>query len=369
MTLTRTSAFLIITTVLIASLSIPNLLDPNQGWLYIVEELVGFFLMILGYFVFRKNVEKAVYQLEERFKWEEQPLIRFWNEVLAICKYGFSTGFVILVGAYVFFYFYGEPEYFQLKVQQNLERGFTGHPDYHEPTTFSVFHFLEEIFGGTFLFFIGLFGVEEAFLFNENRQEKALKKERIEKERALSKVNALKNQLNPHFMFNTLNVLSGLVYEDVEKSESFIKKLSEVYRYVLEQSEEVVTSLEKEIKFIESYIYLQKIRFEDKLSVQFNINNNKKHWFVPTLTLELLVENAIKHNIIDIHQPLAIKIETAGNFLVVSNNLQLRKEPIQSTGIGLKNLQERLKLLDMPQAKFEATEEKFIAMIPLLKPD
>jgi two-component system LytT family sensor kinase len=202
-----------------------------------------------------------------------------------------------------------------------------------------------------------------------NRQsQKKIELEKILKEQAQLKANVLKKQLDPHFMFNTLNVLSGLVYQDADKSAQFIKELSRVYRYVLEQSEELVSTVKQEFNFLESYLFLLKIRFEDKISITIDIPSNRKDWLLPSMTLELLVENAVKHNVVDSERPLYLNFSIKNNQLVVKNNLQQRNNFKESLGLGLKNLKTRLDLLGKKNYHFGIVENDFVAIIPFINP-
>ncbi|MEM8891085.1 MAG: sensor histidine kinase, partial [Bacteroidota bacterium] len=182
------------------------------------------------------------------------------------------------------------------------------------------------------------------------------------------KASVLSKQLDPHFMFNTLNVLSGLIYQDVDKSAQFIKELSKVYRYVLEQSEELVSTVEQEFQFLESYLYLLKIRFDDKIPVSFDIPANRKKWLLPSMTLELLVENAIKHNVVDREQPLHLHFSIKNDELIVKNNLQRRTNINSSLGLGLSNLKKRLELLGKDNYSFLVLGNEFVAIVPLIDP-
>ncbi len=202
---------------------------------------------------------------------------------------------------------------------------------------------------------------------NDEKKKLLLLNEQMEKEQVIAQYETLKNQINPHFLFNSLNVLSSLVHEDVNKAEEFIEEFASIYRYVLETSENDLVPLQREVDFAESYLFLQKIRFGDNLRVDFNINGPIDKIVIIPLSLEVLVENCIKHNKISSQAPLHISIYMEDNFIVVKNNLQERNEKVNSTGIGLKNITERYWLYNQSKVITEQTNETFIAKVPLIK--
>jgi len=201
----------------------------------------------------------------------------------------------------------------------------------------------------------------------QEKNELLLRSERQEKENILSQFETLKNQVNPHFLFNCLNALALLVHDAPHTAETFISKLTKVYRYVLDFRDKILVPLEEELLFLSNYFYLQKIRFETNLNLHQDIPPIYLSHQIPPLTLQLLVENAIKHNIISRTQPLTIEIFVEDDFLVVKNNLQFRKEKEDSTGIGIQNLSKRYQYLCEPQPTFHHTEEFYIAKVPLIK--
>ncbi len=192
-------------------------------------------------------------------------------------------------------------------------------------------------------------------------------KERLEKENMRSQLESLKTQISPHFLFNSFNALLSLIDSDKEKAKQFLLELSKVYRYVLEQKDNLVVELKDELKFINSYIYLNKIRFGVNLLFETDIDAENLSKFIPPLTLQSLVENAIKHNIISENKPLTIKITNEKEMLIVTNNLQSRSEKIISTGIGLNNLKERYFLLGNKAPEFGIINNEYIAKIPLIE--
>jgi len=190
--------------------------------------------------------------------------------------------------------------------------------------------------------------------------------ETLKREKAESQYAALKNQVNPHFLFNSLNSLSSLINISPEKAIEFIDKFSKIYRYVLEVNEKIVVELREELDFLQSYYFLQKIRFGNNLEISTDIEASKLMNLIPPLSLQILIENAIKHNEISSEHPLKIKVCTENNFLIISNNLQLKKKLDSSTGIGLKNLMQHYDHLTDAKPEFFATQNEYISKIPLL---
>ena len=193
-------------------------------------------------------------------------------------------------------------------------------------------------------------------------------RQQIEKGVAQAQFESLKNQVNPHFLFNSLNVLSSLVHIDAVLSEKFIDQLAKSYRYLLEQKDNELVPLKTEIDFVQSFTFLLKIRFEEKLQVKIELPVEVMNYFIAPLTLQLLIENAVKHNTISAEAPLIITIFTDSNdYLIVSNNLQLRAQQMASTHVGLKNIISRYKLLTSVLPEFKVENEKYIARIPLIE--
>lgn len=177
---------------------------------------------------------------------------------------------------------------------------------------------------------------------------------------------ALKNQVNPHFLFNSLNVLSALIDESSDKAKEFVDRFSRIYRCILESSEIGLALLSEEIKFLNDYFHLQKIRYGDKITLDINVPSISLEQYLPTLSLQLLVENAIKHNEVSSKNPLHIKVLEKDNYLVVKNKIQPRSSKEMSTGQGLKNLADRYSMLSELKPSFVIEKGYFIASIPLL---
>jgi len=174
---------------------------------------------------------------------------------------------------------------------------------------------------------------------------------------------SLKNQVNPHFLFNSLNVLTSLVGEN-DDAVKYIKKLSDVYRYLLENKDKQTVNLSTELKFAEAYIYLHQIRFGENLKA--NINVPDKNFSIVPLSLQMLIENAIKHNIISEDMPLSIDISSSENYIIVKNNLQIKNTRETSLNIGLENIKKRYGYLTDKEVVIEKGENSFVVKLPLL---
>jgi LytS/YehU family sensor histidine kinase len=175
----------------------------------------------------------------------------------------------------------------------------------------------------------------------------------------------LKLQLNPHFLFNSLNTLSSLIYDDQAKSAEFIRKLSDVYRYVLDNRNKELVSLGEELEFIRAFAFLQGLRFQGMIDFRFDIDELLLEKKIAPMTLQLLVENAVKHNVASRKMPLWIEIRTGVKEISVTNNYQPR-EGQESTGVGLKNIASRYEFLSGRQVKILKDELHFKVIIPLI---
>ena len=177
----------------------------------------------------------------------------------------------------------------------------------------------------------------------------------------------LKGQVNPHFLFNCFNTLSSLITEDPERAEVFLNELSKVYRYLLRNNESGLSTLQNELKFIQSYFQLLKTRHGDAVQFQVEVDKRYESYLLPSLSLQLLVENAVKHNVLSRNKPLAIDIFTmAGNKLAVNNNLQRRTVKGPSNRIGLDNIRAKYELLEQPGFQVLEDARNFTVILPLI---
>lgn len=189
----------------------------------------------------------------------------------------------------------------------------------------------------------------------------------LEKENVLAQYETLKNQVNPHFLFNSLNVLASLIKKKPEQAYTFTKEFAKIYRVALTLKENLLINLSEEIDFVQSYIYLQKMRFGESLHVNVNIPSHYLSCFVPPFSLQLIVENAIKHNIVSEDRPLFIDVYCEDQVLIVRNNLQIRSDHNgSSTGIGSKNLTQRYSLISKEQPLFYTDAAYYYVKLPLI---
>ena len=199
----------------------------------------------------------------------------------------------------------------------------------------------------------------------QNAKQEVVEQKLIAKS-ANAQFESLKNQLDPHFLFNSLNVLDSLIEENPELAQRFTNSMSKIYRYVLEQKDKELVSVEEEIDFAKTYCELLKTRFEDAVTFDFNISEEDKKGFVVPLSLQLLLENSIKHNFATSSKPLNIKIFTEKRNLIIENNLQTRELPNTSTGVGLANIVSRYNLLTERNVFVEKSEAFFRVKLPIL---
>ena len=205
-----------------------------------------------------------------------------------------------------------------------------------------------------------------AVFYYRYKQENKVKEQKIIAGTASAKFDALKNQLDPHFLFNSLNVLTSLIEENPEAATRFTTSLSKVYRYVLEQKNKDLVSVEEELKFARLYMTLIKMRFEDSIVFTLPEKLNNPEAKVVPLSLQLVLENAVKHNIVTPSKKLHISIIEKEGSLVVENNLQPKQVVKPSTGVGLHNIKQRYYLLTDRPVKIQKTEKIFSIAIPLL---
>ncbi len=206
----------------------------------------------------------------------------------------------------------------------------------------------------------------ETYQLRVQNKELQLQAERQEKERISSQLIALRNQINPHFLFNCLNTLRAMIPEN-EDARLFIQHMSATYRYMLDHQEENFATLTDELKFAEDYVYLQQVRFRDAFRYEVRIPEETMKKCLPSGALQLLVENAIKHNAASRSKPLQVEVYSEEDFIVVQNNYQPRPEGgAESMGIGQSNLIKRLQFFTNREAEFFQQGEHYFAKVPLL---
>jgi sensor histidine kinase YesM len=208
--------------------------------------------------------------------------------------------------------------------------------------------------------------ISSQLIYMSQKQQKiSLENEVLRAEYMRSRYEALKNQVDPHFLFNSLNTLNSLIKIDADKAQEYVQQLSYVFRYTLQNAE--VISLNEELKFTKAYCHLMKIRYGNNLDFEYNIDEKLYDYLIIPLSLQTLVENAIKHNVVSNKQPLRVKIEGDGESVKVSNPIQLKKEVETGERIGLVNLAERYKLMWKKEIVTVKTENTFEVTVPLMK--
>jgi two-component system, LytTR family, sensor kinase len=206
---------------------------------------------------------------------------------------------------------------------------------------------------------------ESIYFMNELRQS-VQEKETLKRERLHAQLNALKTQVNPHFLFNNLNTLVSVIPENQQQAIDFVQQLSKVYRHILEVRDEDSIPLREELDVLKAYSFLLKTRFGNNLAVSISVPDEKLKQKIVPLSLQILMENAIKHNIVSSTRPLSIEVFSQNGSIVVSNNLQIKNQVNESTGIGLDNIRNRYKLLGNRQVKVQNSGDNFTVSIPLI---
>ena len=214
---------------------------------------------------------------------------------------------------------------------------------------------------------IMIIAIYESIYFMNELRSSVEESENLKRESLSAQLNALRSQVNPHFLFNNLNTLSSLIPENPEHAVNFVQQLSKVYRHILEVKDEKSIPLKEELEVLNAYTFLLKTRFEKNLEVTINIPAEKLQQKIVPLSLQILMENAIKHNIISMEKPLSIRVFTEDGNLVVSNNLQVKNQVIENTGIGLDNIRNRYKLLGDKTVKVVSDHNSFNVYIPMIE--
>jgi two-component system, LytTR family, sensor kinase len=284
-------------------------------------------------------VDELILQfLDKKISWLHNPLKRF--TINALLEVGLVLILILMVH-YFFLY----------KV-----RG-AGMNEIYEKTLNAVIY-------GIF-FIVGSIVVKNTVFFFRNWKQAAVNEEKLKREILTVEFEALKSQVNPHFLFNNLTALTSLVYKDQDKAARFINQLAEVYRYILEFGKEEIVSLATEKKLLNNFVYLYGIRYEDGLKINVNIPDEENRYIIP-MALQILLENAIKHNMLSPENPLKVEIRLEGEYISVWNNLQPKTVLQPSNKLGLKNIQSRYKYLTEKEVFIERTETYFLVKISVL---
>lgn len=289
--------------------------------------------------------------LDKHFKWETGPVKRLSLQIGLNTVHSFLLMFIIISG-YSFMLSLLLPE----AVRKAQVSG-----------AYPVIRNLVYVFIVIFLLYQVAY---ISYYFFRQWSNALLEKERLQKENISSQLQALQAQVNPHFLFNSLSSLISLIEADKDLAVEFVQELSDVYRYLLQQKNETLVKVCDEMKFINSFIYLHKARCGENLKTEINIDHKFSNYLIPPHTLQILTENAIKHNVISGSRPLTIKIYTDGNEnITVENNLQKKISSQKNTGLGLENISERYRLLGRRNIKIEDAPGIFRVTVPVIKPE
>ncbi|NBW33955.1 MAG: histidine kinase [Cytophagia bacterium] len=317
--------------------------------------IVGFFVRLPKFSQFTIQAHIAIYFVSIFlivFVWESiRNIDRYLNKALPFEKnIPLRITVQLLAGALIgllvrlFLYYYGEP---QLPFKLD---------DMFAAATWVIYILFPGVIN------LGFF----TYHFIIRWQSSVMQNERLEREKAQVQFDNLKNQLNPHFLFNALSSLNSLIMENQRLASEFVQQLSRVYRYVLQYKDQSSVSLSTELNFIQHYISLLQTRFQQALTITVAVDKEAEEQRIVPVTLQILIENAIKHNIVSAELPLHIEIFTSGDYLVVSNNLQQRKHVESSNKLGLKNMQSLYKFLSDKPVQIEQTAIRFSVKVPLL---
>jgi len=244
--------------------------------------------------------------------------------------------------------------------------------DYCNPQTgnfpgVSVFDFVINSNNAAIFSTLAVVAIYESIYFMNALRESITEKEMLKRENLEAQLHALKTQVNPHFLFNNLNTLTSVIPENPQQAIDFVQQLSKVYRHILEVKDERAIPLKDELDVLRAYAFLLKTRFCNSLDINIDVGDEKMNKKIVPLSLQLLMENAIKHNIVSSEKPLTIDVYAVNGTLVVSNNLQKKNQVFESTGIGLDNIRNRYKLLSDKIVEVTESSTNFTVSVPLIE--
>ena len=315
-----------------------TLISYPQGFLSISTMVfVSFYSLSLG-LASMKTYEFTEWILEKHIPWLKRPLSRFFISIFVEIVIGIT---VLIIINYLFFII--------IKGQKIS--------DFYRTTFEAIKYLLSITIGGVVLI--------NTISFFRNWRQSAINVEILKREKLAIEYEALKNQINPHFLFNNLTALTALVRKDQDKAVNFIQELSNSLRYVLESRDYEIIELAKEQKLLESIAYMYQLRHEDGLSICINLLETKDKYIIP-MALQMLVENAIKHNTVSASKPLFIEIGEEDGFIIVRNNYQPKMTKIASSKIGLKNIESRYQYFTDKRMIVECNSDFFTVKLPLL---
>lgn len=313
----------------------PFIFNNYKTSLFSTHSLISIAGSLLTTLIMWFGVMAIVRYLWKNYPWEKNPLKHLIIEVVAILTYAFTVGAI----------FYSINEIHPLEsFETNLK--------------------LSTFFTLIITFFIT--SLTEGFFFFIKWKETRILSERLEKENIRSQYETLKSQINPHFLFNNLNTLASLIEENPKLAIEYVQQTADYYRSILNLKDKEIIRLDEEIEMIKNFYTLQKNRYGDNLKLNIKIQEDISNFYVAPLTLQMLVENAIKHNIISVEKHLTIDIYTEENQIFVSNNLQKRDVDQVSTQFGLKNIKDRYSFLSNRNVEISQNDSTFTVSIPIL---
>lgn len=346
--------FIILAIIFVGFYLLAFMIDPYRSWAAffnrdVVEILKEWFFVLMFCIIITEISLFIARKMDSRLPWVDYPITRFLLQ--------FSIQIVATIAfLYVYMHatlwlFGGETKFSDLNALA-LRQSFV----------VSVLLSIMISFIYTGNYFLGQW--KEAMLESSSLSLKAAELKQIALEAELE---SLKMQLDPHFMFNNFSTLSALITEDQNAAQHFLENLSRVYRYMIVNVHKNIVSVDEEIKFAKAYFYLIKIRLGENIKMQIDLNDQALKKGIPPITLQLLLENAIKHNTASRSKPLIIRIneDESGN-LIIENSLQRLSYNIPSTCTGLKNIKSRYRLLSSSVPKVVETAELFIVKLPLM---
>jgi two-component system LytT family sensor kinase len=314
----------------------------NQNFSF---KAIGYTLLISAMYSFGLGFAQGIINdsLSNKWDWIEHTNTRIWAGIVTTVLY--TVPVVLLIDYVNFIVISGH----------NIDRFFSGR------------YLWQHVFYIILSFGVSAFIHARGFMIQwKNSVKQESTKQEIVAKTETAKFESLKNQLDPHFLFNSLNVLTSLIGENPQQAERFTTKLSKVYRYVLEQRNKDLVPIEEELKFAKTYMELLGMRFEE--AVQFNIPDNisNNELKIVPLSLQLLLENAVKHNVVSTSKPLTINIYEEGSYLIITNNVNPKEAIGKSTKIGLQNIADRYGLITEKGVKIENNNKTFKVSLPLL---
>jgi hypothetical protein len=278
------------------------------------------------------------HQLDKRISWIEKPVTRATLGLIALIIYSAIAFYVI---QFLFFYLV------QGRLPEVTWRWMLGYVIYPMGISFVI----------TLVF--------TAIAFFNAWRTSVLNAEKLKTEMMAYKYETLRNQINPHFLFNSFNVLSDLVYDDQDTAVKFIQKLSLLFRYVLESREKELVPLKEEIDFVDSFTYLLQARFDKKLKITRDFTPLPGEMIVP-VSIQMLIENAVKHNEVSAAHPLKITISKKDDFVVITNSLKIKDADSKSTKVGLNNLKQQFSFFTNREIRIEKSETQFAVYLPVI---